>query len=61
MGVGERLHLGEMACGAAGVEVDDETRFQRRKSLLTTDYTDATDWKNKTRLCRARRGETVPF
>ncbi len=45
---GESSHARQVARGATGAEVDDETRFQRRKSLLTTDYTDATDWKNKT-------------
>ena len=39
----------EVARGAAGTGIDDETGFQRRKTL-TTHYTGATDWKNKT--CR---------
>ena len=38
----------EAAGGAAGAKIYDETRFQSGKSLLTTDYTDATDGKNKT-------------
>ncbi len=50
---GEEADGREALGGAAGAEVDDESRFQRGKSPLTTDYTDATDGKNKTGPRRA--------